>query len=273
MEGRHLLVNGARLYVEEAGDGEAVIFVHGGLGDGRLWDAQFSWFSERFRTIRYDQRFFGRSEEPAEPYSLVDDLVTPFELLELETAALVGLSLGGQVAIDTALERPELVHALVPVCAAVSGYDDADADELDRRFAEAVDSGGLERGIELALEVLAPLGATPEIRRLARENLRTEPLPQGAVPKREPLNAVARLDEISAPTLIVTGDRDVAAVGAIADLLERGIPGAERLRFDSDHYLPLREGTAFNERVAEFSARAAGLRARASKPARCRDAP
>jgi pimeloyl-ACP methyl ester carboxylesterase len=139
----------------------------------------------------------------------------------------------------------------------------------DRRFAEAVESGGLEQGIELALEVWAPLGATPEIRRLARENM----FPQGAVPKREPLNAVARLDEISTPTLIVTGDRDVAAVSAIADLLERGIPGAERLRFDSDHYLPLREGTAFNERVAEFLARAAGLRARASKPARCRHAP
>jgi 3-oxoadipate enol-lactonase len=251
-----IVVNGARLSVEEAGTGDPVVFLHGGLGDSRLWDAQFPWFARRFRTIRYDMRFFGRSDRPAAPYSLVDDLLALLDRLEISTAALIGLSLGGQVAIDATIVSPERVRALVPVCSALSGFTAADDADQQREFAAAIKAGGAVAAVEFALNVWAPLGATDLMRRLARENLRVHALPEGAVAAREPVDAIDRLGEIEAPTLVVTGDRDVPTIGEIADILHERIRGAERLRFDSDHYLPLREGIAFNEAVSGFLRRA-----------------
>ena len=55
-------VEGGSLWVEEAGEGPAVVLLHGGLGDRRLWDEQMEAFAARFRTVRFDLRGFGRSE-------------------------------------------------------------------------------------------------------------------------------------------------------------------------------------------------------------------
>jgi 3-oxoadipate enol-lactonase len=254
---RRLEVNGAKLYVEEAGTGAAVVLLHGGLGDCRLWDAQFESFAERFRTIRYDLRFFGRSDSPAAPYSLVDDLRALLDALQIESAALIGLSLGGQVAIDMSITGKNRVWALVPVCAAVSGFEDGDdySPQQRLRIEAALERGDLESAADVALELWAPLGVTGLIRRLIRENAPGTPLPEGAVPNSEPVNAIGRLREIEAPTLVVSGDRDVPAINEIADELEQGIPGARRICFDSDHYLPLREGPLFNQVVLDFLTR------------------
>src|SRR5438132_1355394 len=60
-------VNGARLWYDEAGSGETVLLLHGGLGDSGLWEPVVPFLAERFRTIRTDLRFFGRSTGPAVP--------------------------------------------------------------------------------------------------------------------------------------------------------------------------------------------------------------
>ena len=108
-------VNGARLWYDEAGSGEAVLLVHGGLGDSGLWEPVVPSLAERFRTIRTDLRFFGRSTGPAVPWSWQDDLVGVLDELGVERAALVGLSLGGRIALDVALAHPARLWAVVGV--------------------------------------------------------------------------------------------------------------------------------------------------------------
>ena len=108
-------VNGARLWYDEAGD-----------GDGRpaparrarrlgLWEPVVPFLAERFRTIRTDLRFFGRSTGPAVPWSWQDDVVGVLDELGIERAALVGLSLGGKIALDVALAHPERLWAVAGV--------------------------------------------------------------------------------------------------------------------------------------------------------------
>src|SRR5689334_6525210 len=116
-------VNGTHLWVEEEGDGPAVLFVHGGLGDARLWEPQAKALSHRFRCVRYDLRHFGRSDRPPGAFSFVDDLFGVLDALEIERAALVGLSLGGGLALDAALAQPERVWALAHVSAGVTGME------------------------------------------------------------------------------------------------------------------------------------------------------
>src|SRR5947209_19044710 len=117
------------LYYEVAGAGHPFVLVHGHLLDRRSWDDQFTVFAERYRVVRYDQRGFGDSGliTPGEPYSDRQDLYALLQFLGIERAYLVGVSAGGALAIDFTLEHPELVDALIPAAAGVSGYRPSEA--------------------------------------------------------------------------------------------------------------------------------------------------
>jgi pimeloyl-ACP methyl ester carboxylesterase len=118
-------VNGARLWYDEAGSGATVLLLHGGLGDSGLWEPVVPFLAERFRTIRTDLRFFGRSAGPAVPWSWQEDVVGVLDELGVERAALVGLSLGGKLALDLALQHPERFWAVAGVAPGLGGHDGA----------------------------------------------------------------------------------------------------------------------------------------------------
>ncbi len=143
--------DGAKIYFESAGAGPAVVFIHAGVSDRRMWDPQMDFFARKFRVARYDLRGFGKSEMPDLPYSNRADLVNVLQHLEIDKAALIGCSMGGATAIDLTLEHPERVTALVPVGAGVSGWMEW-SDEGIRYFAEFMrlaKDGEIERAREM----------------------------------------------------------------------------------------------------------------------------
>src|SRR5215831_16668239 len=95
---------GVRLAYDRAGHGDAVIFLHGGLLDRRMWDDQFSYFARHYQAIRYDMRGAGRSETTpsVEPFTHHDDLYYFLQALRLQQVSLVGLS-NYAVALDFAI--------------------------------------------------------------------------------------------------------------------------------------------------------------------------
>ena len=115
-------VNGTRLYYESRGQGPAVVLLHGGLNDSRLWDEQMRPLSKRFRVVRYDLRGFGRSNAEKVEFWPPEDLRALLDFLKIEKATLVGLSLGGIIAADFALEHPERVERLVLVGPGLRGF-------------------------------------------------------------------------------------------------------------------------------------------------------
>ena len=158
-------VDGGRLFYEEAGVGRPVVFIHPGLWDRRTWDDQFPVFAEQFRAIRYDVRGYGKSSKPEREYSKIEDLRALLEQLEVDRTALIGCSMGGGVAIDFAVEHPQLVWALVPVAAALSGVEETDEEREEwapvfERIMEAADAGDIDRAVDLLMEIWAPLGTT-----------------------------------------------------------------------------------------------------------------
>jgi pimeloyl-ACP methyl ester carboxylesterase len=234
-------VDGARLWYDEAGTGEAVLLLHGGLGDSGLWEPVVPFLAERFRAIRTDLRFFGSSTGPAMPWSWQNDVVGVLDELGVERAALVGLSLGGRVALDVALAHPERLWAVVGVAPGLGGHDGAAyTEEHEARFEAAEDK--TEAMLEIDLEVWAPLGADDRIRQLWRATPDANPLPDGVEPLDPPgAPAGERLGEISVPTLIVTAAHDPDGFRAIGPLVEREAPDARHVELDSDHYVTLRE--------------------------------
>lgn len=245
-------LNGARLWYDESGSGPAVLLLHGGLGDSGLWEPVVPFLAERFRTIRTDLRFFGRSVGPAGPWSWQDDVVGVLDELGIERAALVGLSLGGKLALDIALAHPERLWAVVGVAPGLGGHDgDAYTEEHEARYEAAEDK--TEAMLEIDLEVWAPLGADERIRELWHATPDANPLPDGVEPLEPPgAPAKERLGELAVPTLVVTAAHDPAGFREIGPLVASAAPNARHVELDSDHYLTLREPKLVARTVVEF---------------------
>lgn len=112
-------VDGGHIAYERTGDGPPLVFLHGGAMDMRMWDPQLE-FAADHTVVRLDARGHGASSSPTAPFRQCDDVATVLRDLEIGPAALVGLSMGGATAIDTALEHPELVTAVVSCGAGAS---------------------------------------------------------------------------------------------------------------------------------------------------------
>src|SRR5580704_10450590 len=114
---------GARLAYQVTGTGPAVVLVHGYGLDMRMWDAQLEALAARFRVVRYDCRGFGASGpfDPAVPYTHAGDLLALLDYLAIQDAALVGLSFGGRVVLQTALAAPPRVRGVALLGAGLDG--------------------------------------------------------------------------------------------------------------------------------------------------------
>jgi 3-oxoadipate enol-lactonase len=256
-------VNGARLYYEVAGVGHPLVLLHAGIADCRMWDEQVDAFAERHRVVRYDLRGFGRSDMPPGPFAHHDDLRGLLRALGVARAHVLGLSLGGGVALAFALAYPEAVTALIPVAAGAGGGDPPAA--LLRRWEEieaAAKAGDLARAVEIELQmwVDGPLRAPDQVDPTVRERVREM---NTAIFRREARNegtprpleppAHRRLGEVRAPTLVIVGDHDQPATVAGADLLARGIAGAGKVVVPGvAHMVNMERPAHFNRLVLDF---------------------
>src|SRR5665213_2822803 len=101
--------DGAHLYYEWSGSGPAVVFVHAGIADSGMWDEQFAAFAAEFKVVRYDMRNFGRTVASDMAFAGWEDLAALLGSLSIDSAVIVGASMGATVAVDLTLERPTLV--------------------------------------------------------------------------------------------------------------------------------------------------------------------
>jgi pimeloyl-ACP methyl ester carboxylesterase len=254
-------VNGTRLFYEVRGMGPALVLIHGGQLDCRMWGDQFATFSRHFRVIRYDVRGYGGSFRPDKPYSDAADLAALLDYLKVDKAHLVGLSLGGRIAVDFAVSHPTRVSSMTLAGPGLSGYEPPGGAESDLRMWEIVKAArdaGPEQAAVLWLKdpFMAPAmeqaRLAPVLRRIALENahcwLETPVLQRPPSPV-----AAARLGEIKVPTLLVIGDRDVPQIKATVETLERGISGARNVSIRAaGHMVNMENPEAFDEAVLGF---------------------
>jgi pimeloyl-ACP methyl ester carboxylesterase len=257
-------VNGARLYYEVAGAGHPLVLIHAGIADHRMWDNQVALFVQQYRVIRYDMRGLGQSVMPPGPYRLYQDLYGLLQYLGIAQAHVIGVSIGGMTAVDFTLEHPEMVTALIPVAAGISGSQRSEAtkavyDAID----EAYDARDLDRvlALEMDLWVVGPgrsrEAIDPALRQavetMEQANLEREFAgEEGTVERLDP-PAAGRLGEIQAPTLVIVGDADTPDTVANADALAEGIPGARKVVLPNvAHMVPMEVPDTFNRLVLDF---------------------
>lgn len=260
-------VEGGNLYYEVEGSGPALALIHAGVADLSMWEAQVTAFKDRFRVIRYDTRGFGRSFSQNVTFSNRDDLRALLDHLNVERAAVCGISRGGHIAIDFTLEFPERVSALIAVAAGLGGFDYKPTVEENAWFGK-MEALWKARDFEAlaALEeetwvvgFFRPAESVdPALRRRVRAmidaNYAKHSHEELVASQLKP-PAAGRLSEIRVPTLIMVGDKDTGDTVQPAHALADGIPGARLIIFPNvAHMVPMEAPDEFNKAVLDFLA-------------------
>jgi pimeloyl-ACP methyl ester carboxylesterase len=262
-------VPGGNLFYEEQGAGPAVILIHGGMLDHRMWNPQVEVLAEDYRVIRYDVACHGQSSKPEADWRNFEHLEALMDALEVESASLVGLSLGGRIAIDFAIAFPERVRALVLVGPGMSGFPFTGRDwsgSLGERF-RARSAGDAERIADLFMRSWlagphrTPSQVDPAVWARVREMAVPNALDMAEGSELEP-TAVGRLGEIRAPVLIIEGELDCEDIHLIADLIERRIAGTRRVVIPGVAHMPtLERPSEVNLLLLDFLGRPPAARA------------
>ena len=226
------------------------MLLHEGIGDSRMWEPQWAAYADRFHAVRFDMRGFGKSPPVVGSFSLSGDLVKLLDSLALGPAALIGMSLGGSVAIETTIARPDLVSRLVLVGSGLRGFEMND--ETKAGWAEeeaALERGDDDEAVEINLRMWvdgpsrSPDEVDPEMRRkIAEMQGRAIELWREAGEDGEHRALVEdvgdRLGEISVPTLILVGELDRPEMHEIAERLEAEIPNSRRETIAGTAHVP-----------------------------------
>ncbi len=235
---RSVTVPGGRLHVVEEGSGPPIVLLHAGIVDATSWGSLVPHLvAAGHRTIAFDRRGSGRSATEDVAFSNRDDVRAVMDALGVARACLVGNSVGGQIALDVAVETPGLVVALVTVAASVGGLEMPATAEEEAAFAEmerleASGDADALADFDVRLWVDGPGQPTTRVPSAIREAVRAmtrrdaDPTRQHGRPIPLDPPAAERLGALTMPVLAVAGALDVSDVPATARFLESAAPDA-----------------------------------------------
>lgn len=255
------------IFYREEGNGHAVVFVHAGVADSRMWYGQLGAVPDGFRYVTFDQRGFGKTEVGDIPFESHRDVLALMDHLSIESAVLVGCSRGGGTVLDVAIAEPGRVRGLVLVGADSPGFEPSQPFESPQ-WPEAVreyEAGNLERVAELDAEIwLAGNGrdiavVDPELTKLFVEMdlvaLRNEE-ERDRLEQKGP-DRVAGTQGISQPSLVIVGEYDLPTLREAADDLAAKLAGEGPAVVigDSAHLPGFERPAEFNEVLTGFLTR------------------
>lgn len=256
-------VNGAKLYYEVAGEGQPFLLVHAGIANSQMWDGQFDVFARNYKVVRFDMRGYGRSAPVADDYQRHEDIRALLDYLGIESAILMGCSMGGGACMNFALEYPERADALIMVGSAPIGfsYEEWAPSPIDEQMEAAFEKGDLERVGELAMQIFIDGRGRmsdqvdPVLRKKVYDMymiaLRNEGLQGRDVPLESP--AIGRVGQLSLPVLVISGDLDEEYIVKATGFMKSSIAGAQTVVMPGTAHLPNMEfPVEFNAHVQAF---------------------
>ncbi|MFI6843912.1 alpha/beta fold hydrolase [Kitasatospora sp. NPDC050467] len=251
------------LAYRDAGTGRPVVLLHGGFLDHRMWDAQLAALTPEYRVIAPDVRGHGKSANATRPFRACDDLAALLRHLGTGPVPLVGVSMGAGIAVDTALEHPDLVCALVVSGAGTSEPDFQDPWTLGvlAEWSRALAAGDVDGWVDAFLKFLpGPHRSTADVDRDVLELQRAMAL--GTLLKHtadEPDHRVpvtgtwARAATIAVPVLAINGALDSADHLAMPARLIAAVPDGRTVELDGTaHYPNMERPEEFNAHLTSF---------------------
>jgi len=250
--------NDTTLHYEIAGQGETLLFIHGLGSSGRDWQPQIDFFSRRFRVVVFDIRGHGQSSHPPGPYSIAlfaADTAKLIRGLFVPPVHVVGLSLGGMIAFQLAVDYPQLLKSMVIV--------NAGPEVIPRTFKEyriaflhfaTVRFFGMRKMGEILARQLFPKAEHAIIRETFVERWAENDRDAYQESMRAIMgwSVADRIENIRVPTLVVASDHDYTPVSTKEAFAAR-MPRAElAVIANAHHAVPVECPEEFNTIVASF---------------------
>lgn len=201
------------MYYELHGSGAPLVLVGGLANDVSEWEWMINWCARTHRVLAFDNRGAGRTDKPDAPYSIemmAGDTDVLMEIAGMQQATVLGVSMGGRIALELALENPERVGRLI----------------LVSTMASARPEGAMTR-----MEMLSLVGSL--FFRGKHPQPRYAQARQREASRR--YDCIDRLGEIHVPTTILHGRKDRIAPLSEAQLVRDGIAGSELITFRGGH--------------------------------------
>jgi len=248
----------ARIWWDQSGTGDPVLLIMGHAYGADMWHRTAPVLAASYRVIRFDNRGAGRSSDPPGPYPvplMAGDAVAVLDAAGAAAAHVYGVSMGGAIALQLALDHPGRVRSLILGATAASA-DGASRGAVSTRARTLVPAAALNR---MAGKLLYGPG-TPASRRAEDQQIvrRTRASGRG---RRGQLTGLAgfdvtgRLAEIRIPTLVMHGAQDRIVPAASAQRLAGGIAGARLVVFPGAGHVYITDATqAANQEVLHFLA-------------------
>lgn len=268
MDRGFVAVSGGRMYAEAEGSGHPLLLIHAGIANLRMWDPQIPALAQHYRVVRYDTRGWGQSESDHVEFTNRGDAAAVLDHFEIDSAHVLGVSRGGQIALDFALEWPERTDSLIFVAGGIGGYEgevSPDQRSAGEAFGKASEEAWEAKDwtrlaeLETAWWVDGPGQRTdrvdPDLRARIHDWILTtyqaekeEGIPQPLDPP-----AAERLASLVAPLLVVIGVLDDPGTNASCRHLASVTPGARLEVFEgAAHMLSMERPAEFERMVLDF---------------------
>lgn len=254
--------NGKKLYYEIAGEGQPLVMIHSALTHSGLYEAHLAKLAQHFRVLSYDLYGYGKSLFTDEKHiNHGADLKALMQSLDITQACVLGTSMGGEIALNFALEYPELVRGLVLSGAGLEGYDYPEAAfAWWGDFVGAMQAADFDRAktifIQHALDSrITPL--TPEIRetilKLMADYSFRHYVDDSLLWYTPDFNPRAQLAKVACPTLVMVGEGDSAVNQDIAAVLVSDILQAKKVVIPgAGHLANLQQPQVFENAIIDF---------------------
>jgi 3-oxoadipate enol-lactonase len=246
-----------KLYYESHGRGSPLILIRGLGSNADHWYAQVPDLSRHHRVITFDNRGIARSGDPGKPFTLRDmarDTITLLDALEIGQAHVLGLSMGGMVAQEMAIEYPQRLRGLVLVVTHCGGRRQIlAADAIRQKIHRLVVLGDPDAWVEMIGTFLASLQMVHNYTDAATKHPARSNILKRQYDAAAGHDTYDRLERITAPTLVITGKEDRLVPPANSKILADRIPVSELLVIPGGGHLVLVEQPlAFNRAVIDF---------------------
>ena len=256
---------GAKIYWNEQGQGEPVLLIMGLGYPSDLWHRTRPLLSQRYRTIAFDNRGVGLSDVPPGPYSIAtmaSDADAVLNAAGVSDAHIFGVSMGGMIAQEFALQYPQRTRSLILGCTAAGGPS---AIRAERKVVDILMARDMT--LQEAREAILPYiydAATPREKIEEDVALRRRCLPstEGYMAQLQGIlawEAYSRIAQITAPTLVIHGKSDALVPPGNGELIAGQIPGSRLVLLDHASHLFLTDQTqAAHQEIFEFLSSHAG---------------
>jgi pimeloyl-ACP methyl ester carboxylesterase len=258
----HADVNGQRLYYEVQGEGDPLFLIMGLAGDTVAWALQVGEWSKTHKVIVFDNRDVGQSSYADGPYEIADmaaDALALADHLELDAFDLIGLSMGGMIAQEIALQAPQRVRTLTlaVTLGGLGRYGQAKSKLMGDQAARM----SREEQVDnlLLLTMSEDFYENPESVEWLRGMMLSNPHPQDVEGFRRQLDAIGRFDlrdrlgDIQVPTHVIGAEHDVLVPPWKSTELAELIPGAKLTMLPrAPHMVSIENAEAFNSAVLDY---------------------